>query len=62
VLYFNQAVALALAGRLEDARPIIRKGLELQPNFRTRVYAESGIAPELIAKVTEGARLLGLPE
>jgi TolB-like protein/class 3 adenylate cyclase/Tfp pilus assembly protein PilF len=62
VLYFNQAVSLALAGRLNEARPIVRQGLELQPGFRTRIYAESGVAPELIAKVAEGARLLGLPE
>jgi tetratricopeptide (TPR) repeat protein len=62
VLHFNQAIALALAGRLEEARPIVRRGLELQPDFRTRVYAESGVAPELIIKVTKGARLLGLPD
>jgi tetratricopeptide (TPR) repeat protein len=62
VLYFNQAVSLALAGRLNEARPIVRRGLELQPGFQTRIYAESGVAPELIAKVTAGARLLGLPE
>jgi TolB-like protein/class 3 adenylate cyclase/Tfp pilus assembly protein PilF len=62
VLYFNQALALALAGRLNEARPIVRQGFELQPDFRTRIYAESGVVPELIAKVAEGARLLGLPE
>jgi len=27
-----------------------------------RVYAESGVAPELIVKVMKGARLLGLPD
>ena len=62
VLYFNQAIALALAGRLEEARPIVGRGLELQPDFRTRVYAESGVASELIVKITKGARLLGLPD
>ena len=62
VLHFNQAIALALAGRLEEARPIVGRGLELQPDFRTRVYAESGVASELIVKITKGARLLGLPD
>jgi len=62
VLYFNQAIALALAGRLQEATPIVRRGLELQPDFRTRVYAESGVTPELIVKVMTGARLLGLPD
>jgi adenylate cyclase len=62
VLYFNQAIALALAGRLGEAMPIVRQGLELQPEFRIRVYAESGVAPELIIKITEGARLLGLSD
>ena len=62
VLYFNQAMALALAGRLEEASPIVRRGLELQPDFRTRVYAESAIAPEFMVKIAQGAQLLGLPE
>jgi adenylate cyclase len=62
VLYFNQAMALALAGRLEEARPIVRQALALQPDFRTRVYAESGMTPEFLAKIAEGARALGLPE
>jgi adenylate cyclase len=62
VLYFNQAIALALADRLEEAAPIVRRGFELQPDFRTRIYAESGLAAELIAKIKTGASLLGLPD
>ena len=38
-LYFCHAVALALAGRVEDAGPTVRLLLELNPDFRsTRVF------------------------
>lgn len=54
-------MALALAGRLEEARYPLKRGLELEPGFRLRwIY---GIATqELADKFTEGARLLALPE
>jgi tetratricopeptide (TPR) repeat protein len=35
-LYFNQAVALALAGRLEEARPIAQRGLAV-PRLANRL-------------------------
>ena len=59
--YLCQAMALALAGRLEEARYPLKRGLELEPGFRLRwIY---GIATqELADKFTEGARLLALPE
>ena len=60
--YFFQAIALALAGREEEARPLIRRGLELEPGFRIRLIHEHGLAPGLVEKLVEGARLLGLPE
>ena len=61
-LYFNQAAALALAGRLEEARPIAQRGLELFPGYRIGLLAAFGLAPAVLDKVVEGDRLLGLPE
>jgi len=58
---FAQAIALALAGRVEEAKPIVRLGLELEPAFRTKLYAEIGMAPAIVSKLAEGGRLLGLP-
>jgi adenylate cyclase len=60
--YFFQAIALALAGREEEARPLVRRGLEFEPGFRIRLIFEHGLAPALAEKLVEGARLLGLPE
>ena len=60
--YFYQAIALALAGRAEEAKPLVRRGLELEPGFRIRMFFELGLAPALAEKMAEGARLLGLPE
>ena len=56
-----QAVALALAGRVEEARPIVRRALG-QPGWQTRFFAEFGIAQAIVDKYAEGARLLELPE
>jgi TolB-like protein/tetratricopeptide (TPR) repeat protein len=60
--YVNQAIALALAGRVEDAHPFVRRGLEIEPGFRIRMFFELGLAPVLAEKLADGARLLGLPE
>jgi adenylate cyclase len=61
--YFLQAVALALAGRVEEARPIVRQGLEINPGFRRREVFEHPLLHQPLAdKFMEGARLLGLPE
>ena len=62
ILYLYQAAVLALAGRAEEARPIARRGLELVPGLRFRVFLELGLVPAIVDKLTEGARLLGLPE
>jgi adenylate cyclase len=59
---FLQAMTLALAGRMEEARQVTRRALELQPGFRTRLVFEFGLLPEFADKFAEGARLLGLPE
>jgi adenylate cyclase len=62
-LYFSQAVALALAGRPEEARPIVGQLLELAPGFRSSVIFEYQLLPGPYSdKFIEGARLLGLPE
>jgi adenylate cyclase len=62
VMPFFHAIALALAGRAEDAIPSVRRGLELEPGFRIRIFSEFGMAPPLAERFAEGARLLGLPE
>ena len=40
----------------------IRRGLELEPSFRIRLFFEYGLAPALAERLVEGARVLGLPE
>jgi len=60
--YVLHASALALAGRLEEAGPSVRRLLELEPSFRSRIIFEFGFVRTLADKFAEGARLLGLPE
>jgi adenylate cyclase len=61
-LYFFQATSLALAGRQEEARPIVRRLLELEPGFRLRLIFEVGLTRTVADRFVEGGRLLGLPE
>jgi adenylate cyclase len=61
-LWFFQAVALVLAGRRDDARPIAQRLLELEPNFRARVAREFGMVPAVAEKFVDAARELGLSE
>jgi adenylate cyclase len=61
-LNFFHAEALALAGRLEEAAPIARRGMEMVPFTRIGMYSAMGGASTLVDKLIEGARLLGLPE
>jgi adenylate cyclase len=58
--YLFEAAALALAGRLDESRPVARRGIELEPGFDPRVFREHGLAPALVEKLTEGLRLLGM--
>jgi tetratricopeptide (TPR) repeat protein len=60
--YFTHAIALALAGRLEEAEQPLRRGLELEPSFRARLFSELGIAQPIADRFAQGACLLGLPE
>jgi hypothetical protein len=60
--YFGQAIALALAGRLDEARLVLGRAQALEPNFRLRLYSEFGMEPSIVEKYLVGGRLLGLPE
>jgi adenylate cyclase len=55
------AVALALAGRVEEARPILGRALG-QPGWQSRFFAEIGAEQAIVDKFAEGARLLGFSE
>jgi hypothetical protein len=57
--YFYQAAAPALAGRLEEAQPLARRVLEIEPSFRISGFYEFGMVRAIADKVAEGARLLG---
>ena len=57
-----QAEALALAGRIEEARAVFARGLELEPTASIRTIRELGCIPALEEKMIRGARMLGLPE
>ena len=57
-----QANSLALAGRLDEARPIWTDGLRFEPEFRIRTLLEIGLIPSIFDKLARGARLLGARE
>jgi TolB-like protein/Tfp pilus assembly protein PilF len=59
------AAALALAGRIEQAKAVARRVLDLQPNFRvgrSERQLPRFMAPELWRPLLDGERLAGLPE
>ncbi|HSU98515.1 MAG TPA: transcriptional regulator, partial [Roseiarcus sp.] len=62
MIAIGQALALALAGRIEDAKEVLARGLELEPNASIRTIRELGYNPALQAKLIRGAQRLGLPE
>jgi TolB-like protein/tetratricopeptide (TPR) repeat protein len=55
------AESLALAGRLEEARPICARAQEFDPT-RIRTISEIGFAREIADKLVQAHRLLGIPE
>ncbi len=59
--YFFQGLALAVGGRAAEARPVIRRGLELEPGFSARIVHETGLGWAVGEKLLAGARILGLP-
>ena len=58
--YIFQAIAMALDGRVEQAGSRARRGLELEPDFKGRMFFELGLAQPLTEKFAAGSRLLGL--
>jgi len=61
-LYVFHAASLALAGRQEEAQPIVQRLLDLEPGFRLRLLFEVGVAQAVVDRLAEGGRMLGLPE
>ena len=59
---FFRAIALALAGRAEEGRASVERGLQLEPGFRIRIFTEFGMNALLAEKFIAGARQLGLQE
>jgi adenylate cyclase len=57
-----RAVALALGGRVEEAKPIMQRALELEPGGRIYMVYEIGLLRGIADKYAAGARLLGVPE
>jgi adenylate cyclase len=60
--HFCLALALASAGRLEEAQSPLRRGLQLEPGFRLRMFLEIGAPQTVKDRFIEGGRLLGLPD
>ncbi len=60
--HFLLAIALALAGRVEEAQAPLRRGLQLEPGFRLRMVLEIGPPPANKDRMIEGGHLLGLPD
>ncbi len=57
-----QAVALALAGRMEEAGEIAKRAIEERPGLPLHAFVQIGTIDELTDKIASGWRLLGLPE
>jgi tetratricopeptide (TPR) repeat protein len=65
--HFHLAEALALLGRLDEARAVARTGLALQPDFTLRRYRMNALSdnPAYLAgreRSAHGMRLAGVPE
>jgi adenylate cyclase len=63
-LFVVQTAALAQAGRLDEAKAVARRVLELEPTFRIRPIMQFAVfvRPELVSAISGGLRLAGLPE
>jgi adenylate cyclase len=57
-----QASALALAGRMKEAKAIFAKALELEPRHSIGTIRGLGYAPEIEALLIRAARLLDVPD
>ena len=60
-LYY-QAVALALAGRMDEAGTIAKRAMEERPGLSLHAFVQIGVISEIADKIAAGWRLLGLPE
>lgn len=62
-IYLEQATALALAGRLDEAKAAAKRLLELEPNFSSAAIIGflSFVRPELTEAWTAGLKAAGLP-
>jgi adenylate cyclase len=61
--YFRPAAALALAGKMEEAKTALAEARRLYPNFTVKkLIALPGVPPPIAPLVVEGLRKAGLPE
>jgi Flp pilus assembly protein TadD len=56
------AVALALAGRMDEARQASARALEIEPSISIRTTRSVGLGPRLAENYERGLRMLGVPE
>jgi adenylate cyclase len=56
------AIALALAGRMDEARSVWARVLEIEPTFGRHSRASVGADPRFVEKLERALRLLGAPE
>ena len=63
-LYAFQVAVLAMIGRADEAKSVVKRLLELEPNFRIGPIVKSLVflRPELLNWLVEGLRKAGLPE
>jgi tetratricopeptide (TPR) repeat protein len=63
-LYALQIAALTMIGRADEAKSVVKRLLDLEPNFRIRPLIASVVFlhPELLNWIAEGLRKAGLPE
>ena len=64
-LYAMQAAALAMAGRIDETKPVARRLLELEPGFRSEpamAFVSGFAAPEISNNLPAAMRRAGLPE
>lgn len=52
--YVFEAIALSLAGRADETGPVMRRALELEPDFRFRLFSELGLAETLVQTLASG--------
>jgi adenylate cyclase len=56
------AVALALAGRMDEARQATARAVEIEPTISIRTTRSVGLGPRLAENYERGLRMLGVPD